>query len=248
MKAVNLIPPRERRGVTAVSRSGGGAYLVLGTLAALVLMMAVYALEGGKIDTKQAEAAQSTQEAAALEAKASSLSQYSAFAALKDKRIQTVSDIAKSRFDWSNTLHDLARVIPPNTWLTSLTGTVSPSVTVSTGGGGGGGGASVRSAIEAPAIEISGCTTSQPAVARMMAKMRNLDDVDRVTLTSSEKTAAASGSAGGSSDSSSASQGCDAAAAEYPHFQMVVFFKPLEGQTTSQTAPAAAAPTTGASQ
>lgn len=134
MKAVNLIPRAERRGTSAISRSGGGAYLVLGTLAALVLMMSVYALEGNRIGSKKAEAVQANQEAAALEAKAAELAQYSTFAQLKDKRFETVSSIANSRFDWSNTLHDLARVIPPNTWLTTLRGTVSPGVNVEGGG------------------------------------------------------------------------------------------------------------------
>jgi Tfp pilus assembly protein PilN len=252
MKAVNLIPQTERRGGSAVSRSGGGAYLVLGTLAALVLMMGVYALEGGKIGSKQAEAAQSTKEAVALEAKADALSQYSAFADLKNKRVDTVTEIAGERFDWSDTLHDLARVIPPNTWLTCLRGTVTPDVAASACGGGGTG-ASVRAAIAQPAMELTGCTTSQPAVARMMAKMRNINNVTRVSLTSSEKLDQAAGSTSGgdsSGDSSDCRQGND----QFPQFEMVVFFKPLPGQaSTAAAASGAAAPTattstTGASQ
>lgn len=240
MKAVNLIPETERRGGTAVSRSGGGAYLVLGTLAALVLMMAVYALEGGKIGSKQAEAAQSTQEATALEAKAASLQQYTSFADLKNKRVDTVTEIAGERFDWSNTLHDLARVIPPNTWLTCLRGTVTPAV--ATASCGGGTTTTVRTAIAAPAVEITGCTTSQPGVARMMAKMRNMDDVTRVTLTASEKLdqdAGAATSGDSSGDASDCRQGND----QFPQFQIIVFFKPLPGQATATAATGAPAPT-----
>lgn len=243
MKAVNLIPQTERRGGSAVSRSGGGAYLVLGTLAALVLMMAVYALEGGKIGTKQAEAVESNKQAMVLEAKAASMSQYTSFAELKNKRIDTVAGIAESRFDWSNTLHDLARVIPPNTWLTNLKGTVDPTVTVE---GAGGSSASVRSAIAAPAIEMTGCTTSQPAVARMMAKMRNLDGAVRVTLTSSEKNEQSSSGGGDSASGGDCRGGSD----QYPQFSIVIFFEPLPGQGVAATPAAAAAPTsaTGASQ
>ena len=238
MKAVNLIPQKERRGGSAASRSGGGAYFVLGTLAALVLMMAVYALEGGKIGTKRAEAVETNRQAEVLEAKAASMSQYTSFAELKNKRIDTVAGIAESRFDWSNTLHDLARVIPPNTWLTSLTGTVDPSVTVEGGSAGG----PVRAAITSPAIEMTGCTTSQPAVARMMAKMRNLDDVVRVTLTSSEKNEQASGDAGAGGD-------CRGGSDQYPKFSIVIFFEPMPGQGAAP-APAAtpSTPSTGAGQ
>jgi Tfp pilus assembly protein PilN len=243
MKAVNLIPVEERRGGGAVSRSGGGAYLVLGTLAALVLMMGVYAFEGGKIGTKQAEASQANSQAQAIEAKASTLSEYADFADLKNKRIETVSSLAKSRFDWANTLHNLARVIPPNTWLVSLRGTVNPAVSVE---GGGGGSSSVRSAVQAPAIEISGCTTSQPAVARMMARMRLIDNVDRVTLTSSEKNDSTTGAAG---DSASGSGDCTGGSDEYPKFELVVFFDPITtatGQTAAATPAATPATTTPA--
>lgn len=246
MKAVNLIPGAERRGATAISRAGGGAYLVLGTLAALVLMLAVYAIEGNRIDNKQAQAAQANQEAAAIEAQAAELSQYSTFAQLRDKRFETVSSIANSRFDWSNTLHDLARVIPPNTWLTTLRGTVSPGVNVE----GGGGGSGVRAAIQAPAIEISGCTTSHPAVARMMARMRLMDGVTRVTLTSSEKADTAP-AAGGAGDSSADSSDCRAGSDQYPRFEIVVFFRPPAPATQTPAATAAATtttPTPGASQ
>lgn len=251
MKAVNLIPQTERRGGSAVSRSGGGAYLVLGTLAALVLMMAVYALEGGKIGSKQAEAAQSTQQAAALEAKADALSKYTAFADLKNKRVDTVTEIAGERFDWSNTLHDLARVIPPNTWLTCLRGTVSPAINTDSCGGGNSN--SVRAAIQAPAIEILGCTTSQPGVARMMAKMRNIDDVTRVTLTSSEKLEDASGNAA-SGDSAGDASDCRQGNDQNPKFEIVVFFKPLPGQAaaaaaaTGVVAPTSTTSTTGGTQ
>ena len=241
MKAVNLIPQTERRGRSAVSRSGGGAYLVLGTLAALVLMMAVYVTEGGKIGSKQAEAAQSVNEATALEAKADSMQKYTSFAELKDKRVDTVTEIAGERFDWSNTLHDLARVIPPNTWLTCLRGTVSPAV--STTSCGGGSTSTVRTAIASPAVEITGCTTSQPGVARMMAKMRNIDDVTRVTLTSSEKLDQAAGAAA-SGDSSGDTSDCRQGNDQYPQFAIVVFFKPLPGQAAAAAATAGvAAPT-----
>lgn len=255
MRAVNLIPSESRRGGTAISQSGAGAYLVLGGLAALVLMLSVYAYEGSKIKSKRAEAAQTSQKAAATQAAAAKLGNYTSFSALKEARIKTVTSIANSRFNWSQAMHDLARVIPPNTWLTSLTGTVSPSVAVNAPGGGGGGGSDLRSAVNAPAIQISGCTTSQPAVAKMMARMRLIDGVDRVTLTSSEKGDEAAVGGGAASDSAADSGDCRAGSDQYPKFDLIVFFEPLEtataAATTDPNAAAQATPTTtpaGASQ
>lgn len=251
MRAVNLVPSESRRGGSAISQSGGGAYLVLGGLAALVLMLSVYAYEGSKIKSKRAEAAQTTQKAAATQAAATKLGSYTSFASLKEARIKTVTSIADSRFNWSQAMYDLARVIPPNTWLTSLTGTVSPDVSISAAGSGGG--TDLRSAVDAPAIQISGCTTSQPAVAKMMARMRLIDGVDRVTLTSSEKSDQAASGGGAASDSAADSGDCRAGSDQYPKFDLIVFFEPMEPTTTAAVTDPAASATpattpTGASQ
>lgn len=232
MKAVNLIPRDSRRGSGAGNRSGGGAYLVLGVLAGLVLLLSVYAIEGSRIGDRRAEAAQVRAQADARNAQAKELASYTAFASLRTRRVQTVTDIAESRFDWSRSLRDLARAIPPNTWLTSLTGTVSPGVSVNGGATG-----SLRGAVQAPAIDLSGCTTSQTAVARMMARMRLIDGVERVSLSSSAKGEGGGGGGGGDTCASNP---------RYPTFQMTVFFEPLpEASPAAQaTAPQQAAATT----
>ena len=45
-----------------------------------------------------------------------------------------VRALAASRFDWSHALHEVARTIPSDAWLTSMSGTVSPSVNAEGGG------------------------------------------------------------------------------------------------------------------
>ncbi len=73
--------------------------------------------------------------------------------------------------------------IPRNVWLLSVSGTQSPNVELD--GGAGGDISSMREKTPAPAFTISGCTYSQHAVARMMTRMRNLDDVTAVRLAKS---------------------------------------------------------------
>ena len=52
-------------------------------------------------------------------------------------------------------MHEVGRVIPSDAWLTSLTGTVAPGVSLEGASGQTG---ALRSALGVPAIEIVGCT------------------------------------------------------------------------------------------
>lgn len=241
MRAVNLIPAEDRRGAGgAAGRSGGGAYVVLGVLAALVVMASAYVLAGKSVNDKKASLAQITREADEAQARADALTSYTKFASLRQKRVETVSQLAASRFDWAHALHEVARVLPENAWLTNLTATTSPSVSVGSGGG------SLRSDLSVPAIEVQGCTTSQRSVAKMMARMRLIDGVQRVSLEDAEKGDSSGGSSAGGGD-------CRGGHEQFPQFSMVVFFGqqpavPAAGATTavatSTTTPASTTSTT----
>jgi Tfp pilus assembly protein PilN len=234
MKAVNLIPPADRPGAGGVAgRSGGAVYIVLGGLAVLVVMVAALALTSHSIGNKKSDLARVEREATASEAKAASLKSYSDFSALRKTRAETVRSIAKSRFDWSFAMHELARTIPGNVWLTAVTGTVDPTVpmkgrTVT---------AQVRTARGTPALELLGCTTNQASVAKMMTALRAVDGVRRVSLQSAVKndTASAGAPAGLASNAD-----CRHGDTRYPQFTMVVFFD----SRPAPTAPAASAATT----
>jgi Tfp pilus assembly protein PilN len=241
MRAVNLIPAAERRGAGgAAGRSGGGVYLILGALALIVVMAAAYTLAGKSVDDKRAQLAQVNGQAAAAESQAQHLTAYTKFASLRAKRVGTVKQLANGRFDWSHALHEVARVLPTNAWLTNLTGTTAPGS--STGGGSSG----LRGALPTPAIELSGCTTSQASVARIMARLRLIDGVQQVSLSDSSKTA----SSGGTSDSAGGGD-CTGGSSHFPKFDMVVFFnQPVAapaGPTTQTAASVSASSATPAS-
>lgn len=233
MRAVNLIPAEERRGAGgSAGRSGGGAHVLLGALALLVALVAVYSLSGREIASKQSELATAERQLSDVEAAAARLQGYEQFAALRERRVQTVASIAGSRFDWAHALRELSRVTSAEAWLTSVTGTVSPQVSLSGGGGGGGG---LRAALPLPALELSGCTVSQDAVARMMSRLRQVDGVERVSLASSEKASAGASAGGPGGD-------CRMGSAKYPQFQMVVFLSAPTPATTPGAATATATP------
>jgi Tfp pilus assembly protein PilN len=222
MRAVNLIPSDQQRGAGgAAGKSGGGAYILLGALALVVVLAASYVVSGKSVDDKKAELVDVTQQAAAAEAKAASLTSYTKFAAISAKRVETVSQLAASRFDWAHALREVSRVLPENAWLTTLTATTSPTVSV------GGSSGALRSALDVPAIQLQGCTTSQASVAKLIARLRLIDGVQRVSLEDSTK---GQESAGGGSTVSEATSGatgdCRGGHAKFPIFNVAVFFVP----------------------
>jgi Tfp pilus assembly protein PilN len=184
MKAVNLIPVEERRGSSAGGRSALSAYAVLGVLAALVVMVAAWTLTGKTVNERKGKLAGIEQQATAAESQASKLAPYSAFSDLRKKRAETVASIAKSRFDWSHVMHEVARVIPSNTHLTSLSGSVSSTAPAPSAGGTA---LQLRGSNPGPAIDIVGCAPGQANVSRLMSRLRLIDGVEHVTLAESSK-------------------------------------------------------------
>jgi Tfp pilus assembly protein PilN len=241
MRAVNLIPTDQQRGAGgAAGKSGGGAYILLGALALVVVLAASYVVAGKSVTDKKTKLADITQQATAAEAKSASLTSYTKFASIRAKRVDTVSQLAASRFDWAHALREVSRVLPENAWLTSLTATTSSSVSV------GGGSGSLRSALDVPAIQLTGCTTSQASVAKLIARLRLVDGVQRVSLEDSTKGQESAGTT--VSDAGSAGSGdCRGGHAKFPVFNADVFFEPngaaVSTTTGGTTTPASATST-----
>ena len=245
MRAVNLLPPDLQSGPTGpapavptgVENSGAGAFVVLGVLAFAVLALAAYVLAGNTVKDRKAELAAATAKSAAVTQQVAALKPYADFESVANARVQTVKDLAASRFDWEQALRDLSRAVPADVTIGSFKGDLGGTA-AATGGGAGGGG--IRSAITAPAITLGGCTYSQTKVATLMARLRAIDGVTRVSLASSDKEATA-GATSGDRTAPSSTGFCGKAGV--PAFELVVFF---EGAAATSTAPVpgAAAPAT----
>lgn len=248
MKAVNLLPhdtrgaakaPAEHAAVvTTDETSGFGAFALLGGLVLAVLAVTGIVLSGNAIKDREAQLASVKAQQAQIAGKAAKLKTYADFDALASERVSTVKDLAGHRFDWEQALRDLSRAVPADVTLSSIDGNVSTD-------SGGSGGSALRGAIAAPAITLKGCTPSQHSVAVLMARLRNVDGVTRVSLAKSEKTTEGAGSSGGagsavpSTTTDSAMQQRLAApcgAGSRPQFEMVIFF---EGEADVADAPSA---------
>ena len=240
MKAVNLIPTDSKRGGAraAATAPRGPAVALIGLLVIALAYVTVYVLTSNTIKDRKAKVAAVQTQVTAAQAAAARLTNYVNFTKLASNRDATVRQIATQRFDWHAALSDLSKVVPANTSLESLLGTVSPTASVNGSGGSGGGSASgtgtLRSAINAPAFEMSGCTATQDDVARLMSRLRVVNGVQRVTLADSHKPdSAAAGVAVASASSGTASGGCPT---NWPTFDLVVFFQALPGQTDATAA------------
>ncbi|HZU61066.1 MAG TPA: PilN domain-containing protein [Solirubrobacteraceae bacterium] len=241
MKAVNLVPAESRKGGADLRLVRGPGAAVVGVLAAALVLVTLYVVASNDVTSRQAQLASLRQQLSQTKALAASLSGYTKFAQLAQARVQTVREIATSRFDWQRVLSDLSRVVPANTTLSSLAATVTPGASAGASSSSGG----LRGALAVPAFELQGCTASQDDVARLMSRLRLITGVTRVTLASAVKAgSSAAGSAGPST--SSGSGGCKSNPST---FDLVVFFQPPAGSGAGTTAGAGtpAAPTTSTS-
>lgn len=237
MKAVNLIPSEQRGGGGSVTgESDGGAFIVVGLLAGLAVLALLYGVARHQVSSRTSEVASVTAQAQATQARASQLAPYVSFKATYQTRLQAVSQLVGTRFDWAHAIHEIGRVLPKNAALNSLHGTIgsatgSASSSSSTPPAAG----SVSSATPpgaVPVFSLAGCATTQSEVAETLQRLRLIDGVSTVTLQSSTKSS--SGGTGGSG-------GCPG---KDPAFAMQVSFAPLP--TPSGTSATPAASTTGA--
>jgi Tfp pilus assembly protein PilN len=231
VKAVNLVPGDARRSSGVAARGSlGPGYATLGLLAVALAFVTLYVTSSNTIAQRQAQLTSLQGQTAQAQAQAATLKSYVSFEQLAQARVQTVRQIAGSRFDWYAALSDLSKVVPATTSLQSLYASVAPGATVASTGSGAAVAGSLRADLSVPAIELTGCSKSQDDVARLMSRLRLVNGVSRVTLGDSQKPDAV--------QSTSQQTGCPVS---FPLFDLVVFFQPLPGAPAAGSAATAAA-------
>ncbi|MDQ5807188.1 MAG: hypothetical protein M3320_00780 [Actinomycetota bacterium] len=238
MKAVNLIPPDLRRASGTAGATGPAVYFLLGALAVAVVLVSAWAFAARSVAQGESDLVKVRAEADAAEVRAGQLKPYAQFREMRAKRVETVTSLSRSRFNWPFALREVSRVLPEKVWLTQVIGTVAPGVQIEDGGGGATG--QLRGALQAPALEMIGCTTSQEEVARYLARLRSIQGVTRVTLAASEKVdqqVTNDGDGGGESDID-----CRRGNVQVPKFELIVFFE-ASTATPSSGSGSAPAPT-----
>jgi Tfp pilus assembly protein PilN len=249
MRAVNLIPADAKR----ASRGSSGTkvlptYLLLGALAIAVGLVTLYVLASNDVSQRQAKVTTLQSEVAQVQARSSSLNQYAQFSQMTQSRVSSVRQLATGRFDWHATLAQISQVVPKNTSLATLTGTAATSAATTAG-------TAAPTSTGAPtgtSIALTGCTKSQPDVAKLLSRLRLIDGVDSVTLNSSTKQDSGGSAASPPVSSGSASGNTGGGCGSGPSFDLQIAFasQPTApaatgtATSTSTSTPTSAAPTT----
>jgi len=243
MRAVNLIPADAKRGSRGPSASKGlPTYLFLGVLAVAVGLVTLYVLASNNVSQREAKVTTLQAEVAQVQAQSTSLNHYAQFSQMTQSRIGSVRQLATGRFDWHSTLTQIAQVVPKNTSLATLTGTAASADPTAAG-------TATATSTGTPtgtSIQLTGCTKSQPDVAKLMSRLRLIDGVASVTLNSSTKqesgpSTPASTPASSGSGAGSGSGGCGNGT---PSFDMQISFATAAAPATPAASGAATSTST----
>jgi Tfp pilus assembly protein PilN len=189
VRPVNLLP-QSARPYQATGKGSGGAYVVIGVLAALVLAVAAYVLTSNQITSRNNDISRANQEAAQAQARSAGLQKYAGFSQVAAQRILAVSSLATTRIDYERLLRETSRVLPAGVWLSSLdaesnAGAASTPVSTTT------------TTPTGPTVHLLGCAKTQSVVATTMVRLRALHGSDDVQLNDSGKPLPVNGAQGG---------------------------------------------------
>lgn len=234
MRAVNLIPTDQRdQRQGLANRSQGVAYVLLGVLAALALLVFLYGKAHREVSGKEAEAARLEAKTQSVQQQATSLAPYKSFIALREARETAIATLVNSRFDWAHTVRALGNVLPPKTTIVSFSGAIGATGGASAAGsakkGSAGPVSSATPAGSTPTLTLSGCAATQSTVALALTRLRLIDGVSNVELHSSSRS---SSGAGVATPGGGASGPCPAT---YPAFSATVTFEPLPSPPAATT-------------
>jgi Tfp pilus assembly protein PilN len=199
MRAVNLIPSEDRRGGAigvGAGRSDGAAYAVLGVLGGLAILALLYGIARHDVSSRRTQLASVQERTQKAHETASGLSSYTSFLSLREQRVQAVTSLVDSRFDWAQSLQELGRVLPHDATITSLNGTIGAGAGASTATASSGTVSSATPPGSVPTFALTGCATSQSEVALTLQRLHLIDGVTGVSLQSSTKSAAAAAGSG----------------------------------------------------
>ncbi|MBN1530240.1 MAG: hypothetical protein JW895_14365 [Thermoleophilaceae bacterium] len=178
MKPVNLLPQEARR--RPAGEKSGSSYVVLGVLGALLVMVLGYVVVSNQATSRTNDANQAEAEATRLEQEAQAKAAFSSFAQIKQQRLQSVSSVAETRFDWERFMRELARIMPERSWVTTANASVAgdPSATGPTS-------TAATTGTAQPTANLVGCTPKQEDTAALMVRLGKLFRVEDVRLNES---------------------------------------------------------------
>ena len=183
MRPINLIPREDRRHDGGPARTGPVAYILVGSLAVLLIGVVMLVLTSNTITDREGEIESLESQKVTVSAETARLTPYVSFQQVAQQRIEAVTTLADSRFDWERVIRQLAYIVPPGVLFKNLTASVA-------GGEG-------TLPVAGPSMTISGCAPGQDTVAGFVASLKLIDGVTRVGLQHSGNPPEEEGSAAG---------------------------------------------------
>jgi len=175
MRAVNLLPRddsrRQRRQPGAVLLTG-----VLGSVLVTAVLAGVFLTTSSTVSSRQADLDGLRAELAAIPPPAPAPADNTSLETEKSARVAVLGKALGSRVAWDRVLREISLVLPEDIWLESLAANAPDPNFVPTPG-----------ATEAPkgAFTITGYSYSHDGVARLLARLSVLPELERPTLGSS---------------------------------------------------------------
>jgi len=233
---------RERTPATRVAQI---AYATVALLAVGIVYLAVLA---SQISSGHEQLARLSTDVVSAEREVAALKPYDTFEKATVARRDAVASVAGTRFNWDRTFTELAEVAPAGVWLTSVKATLSPT-TVVEGGAVDAPTGSLRGALAAPALELSGCARREALVPAYIDRLQAMTGVTDVAFSRSERTDKDAGSTSTTtgSNSSAGIGDCRNGDSRTARFALVAYFEAGASQaaaTGTAAAPQAQAPTT----
>jgi Tfp pilus assembly protein PilN len=190
MRAVNLLPADATRGrrwaAGAGDRGAAKRVFVVAALIAAVLMAAlaaVFVQAHSSVGDKQETLAGLEQKVATANAKAAAAQ--AARANAQARRV-AVTEVTSKRITWEQVLRDLSRVLPGNVWLQNLQAQ-SPTPTVGAATASTASTTTTATGTTPTAFLVTGFTSSQKGVARVIDRLSVLPWLSDVSLQQSTR-------------------------------------------------------------
>jgi Tfp pilus assembly protein PilN len=190
MRAVNLLPAgatrRRRWGAGAGDRGAAKRVFVVAGLVAAVLVTALaaaFVYAHGSVADKQGTLAGLEQKVATAKAKAAAAQ---AVRANAQARRVAVTEVTSKRITWEQVLRDLSRVLPGNVWLQNLQAH-SPTPTVGASTASTASTTTTATGTTPTAFVVTGFTSSQKGVARVIDRLSVLPWLSDVSLQQSTR-------------------------------------------------------------
>lgn len=123
MRPINLLPPEQAR---AARQRRGSAFVVLLFVIFLVALGGLWFLRSQAVAAAEDDVAAQRAANTRLENDIAALSDAAAALDLYESRSGQITESLAIDLDWGRFLNDLGRVLPPRTWVTTLSASVAP--------------------------------------------------------------------------------------------------------------------------